>query len=242
MADDAAKVVGTCPKCGGRVVSAGRTYSCEHNTRGPDETGKWVANGSCDFQVWKEFGGAKIGIAKMRKLFDGEVVEHACSTREGLPYVARLSLDLDTGKVERARERMGTCPKCGGVVYSNGRTVKCENDRTRPDGQGGWVNEGSCDFHVPKSIKGVALDDDEVRTLVRGDAIKVRGMEGRKGPFDAWVRIEASDERFWSFEFDDDDEDDDEDEEPASSPSGEDADDGDPEGQEDDEDDIPWED
>ncbi len=210
--DDGPKVVGTCPKCGARVISAGKTYACEHNTRGQDADGKWVSTGTCDFQVWKEYGGAKVGIAKMRKLMEGEAVEHDCMTRSGEPYTALIELDLEEGKLCRHRERMGTCPKCGGHVLDYGRSVRCENDKTRRSDDG-WVNEGTCDFHVPRSVKGVALDDEQIRKLVRGDAVLVRGMEGRKGPFDAFVKVEASDERFWSFEFPDDDESEEEDEE-----------------------------
>ena len=82
-----------------------------------------------------------------------------------------------TGKGEQ--EVLGKCPKCGADVVR---------------GKFGAYCTGKCGMNVGKAL-GVTLSDSQVKSLLQGKKILVKGLKGKKGSYDAYL-IPESIEKF----------------------------------------------
>ena len=82
-----------------------------------------------------------------------------------------------TGKGEQ--EVLGKCPKCGADVVK---------------GKFGAYCTGKCGMNVGKAL-GVTLSDSQVKSLLQGKKILVKGLKGKKGSYDAYL-IPESIEKF----------------------------------------------
>ena len=69
------------------------------------------------------------------------------------------------------QEVLGKCPKCGADVVK---------------GKFGAYCPGKCGMNVGKAL-GVALTDSQVKSLLQGKKILVKGLKGKKGSFDAYL-------------------------------------------------------
>lgn len=69
------------------------------------------------------------------------------------------------------QEVLGKCPKCGADVVK---------------GKFGAYCTGKCGMNVGKAL-GVALTDSQVKSLLQGKKILVKGLKGKKGSFDAYL-------------------------------------------------------
>lgn len=74
-----------------------------------------------------------------------------------------------TGKSEQ--EVLGKCPKCGADVVK---------------GKFGAYCTGKCGMNVGKAL-GVTLSDSQVKSLLQGKKILVKGLKGKKGNYDAYL-------------------------------------------------------
>ena len=74
-----------------------------------------------------------------------------------------------TGKGEQ--EVLGKCPKCGADVVK---------------GKFGAYCTGKCGMNVGKAL-GVTLSDTQVKSLLQGKKILVKGLKGKKGSYDAYL-------------------------------------------------------
>ena len=81
-----------------------------------------------------------------------------------------------TGKGEQ--EVLGKCPKCGADVVKGKFGVYCT---------------GKCGMNVGKAF-GVTLSDSQVRSLLQGKKILVKGLKGKKGSYDAYLIPESVEE------------------------------------------------
>lgn len=82
-----------------------------------------------------------------------------------------------TGK--GGQEVLGKCPKCGADVVK---------------GKFGAYCTGKCGMNVGKAL-GVTLSDSQVKSLLQGKKILVKGLKGKKGSYDAYL-IPESIEKF----------------------------------------------
>lgn len=82
-----------------------------------------------------------------------------------------------TGK--GGQEVLGKCPKCGADVVR---------------GKFGAYCTGKCGMNVGKAL-GVTLSDSQVKSLLQGKKILVKGLKGKKGSYDAYL-IPESIEKF----------------------------------------------
>ena len=82
-----------------------------------------------------------------------------------------------TGK--GGQEVLGKCPKCGADVVK---------------GKFGAYCTGKCGMNVGKAL-GVTLSDTQVKSLLQGKKILVKGLKGKKGSYDAYL-IPESIEKF----------------------------------------------
>lgn len=81
-----------------------------------------------------------------------------------------------TGK--GGQEVLGKCPKCGADVVK---------------GKFGAYCTGKCGMNVGKAL-GVTLSDSQVKSLLQGKKILVKGLKGKKGSYDAHLIPESVDE------------------------------------------------
>ena len=83
------------------------------------------------------------------------------------------------GAGKRTQEVLGKCPKCGADVVK---------------GKFGAYCTGKCGMNVGKAL-GVTLSDSQVKSLLQGKKILVKGLKGKKGSYDAYL-IPESIEKF----------------------------------------------
>ena len=81
-----------------------------------------------------------------------------------------------TGK--GGQEVLGKCPKCGADVVK---------------GKFGAYCTGKCGMNVGKAL-GVTLSDSQVKSLLQGKKILVKGLKGKKGSYDAYLIPERIEE------------------------------------------------
>lgn len=75
------------------------------------------------------------------------------------------------GAGKSGQEVLGKCPKCGADVVK---------------GKFGAYCTGKCGMNVGKAL-GVTLSDSQVKSLLQGKKILVKGLKGRKGSYDAYL-------------------------------------------------------
>lgn len=76
------------------------------------------------------------------------------------------------------QEVLGKCPKCGADVVK---------------GKFGAYCTGKCGMNVGKAL-GVTLSDTQVKSLLQGKKILVKGLKGKKGSYDAYLIPESIEE------------------------------------------------
>lgn len=75
------------------------------------------------------------------------------------------------GAGKSGQEMLGKCPKCGADVVK---------------GKFGAYCTGKCGMNVGKAL-GVTLSDSQVKSLLQGKKILVKGLKGKKGSYDAYL-------------------------------------------------------
>lgn len=85
-----------------------------------------------------------------------------------------------TGK--GGQEVLGKCPKCGADVVK---------------GKFGAYCTGKCGMNVGKAL-GVTLSDTQVKSLLQGKKILVKGLKGKKGSYDAYLIPESIEKFFYT--------------------------------------------
>ena len=80
------------------------------------------------------------------------------------------------------QEVLGKCPKCGADVVK---------------GKFGAYCTGKCGMNVGKAL-GVTLSDSQVKSLLGGKKILVKGLKGKKGSYDAYLIPESIEEVFYT--------------------------------------------
>ena len=80
------------------------------------------------------------------------------------------------------QEVLGKCPKCGADVVK---------------GKFGAYCTGKCGMNVGKAL-GVTLSDSQVKSLLGGKKILVKGLKGKKGSYDAYLMPESIEEFFYT--------------------------------------------
>lgn len=97
-------------------------------------------------------------------------------------------------------ESYGRCPRCGGNVVKRGKTWTCSTNRNEKQADGTWKRTDGCGYRVFPTIAGKTLTDAQVRKVLGGQAVLVKGFTARSGKkFDA--RLVADKERGVAFDF-----------------------------------------
>ena len=97
-------------------------------------------------------------------------------------------------------ESYGRCPRCGGNVVKRGKTWTCSTNRNEKQADGTWKRTDGCGYRVFPTIAGKTLTDAQVRKVLGGQAVLVKGFTSKSGKkFDA--RLVADKERGVAFDF-----------------------------------------
>ena len=97
-------------------------------------------------------------------------------------------------------ESYGRCPRCGGNVVKRGKTWTCSTNRNEKQADGTWKRTDGCGYRIFPTIAGKTLTDPQVRKILGGQAVLVKGFTSKSGKkFDA--RLVADKERGVAFDF-----------------------------------------
>ncbi|MBF9694391.1 type IA DNA topoisomerase [Bifidobacterium dentium] len=117
---------------------------------------------------------------------------------------ADASSNVREGRVPRKDagrpESFGPCPRCGKDVVRKGKTWTCSSNRNGKQADGTWKRTDGCGYRIFPTIAGKSLTDAQVRRILAGRAVNVKGFTSRNGKrFDA--RLVADADRGVAFEF-----------------------------------------
>lgn len=164
------KKVGKCPRCGGAVLSGGRTFECE----------------DCGFSFYKVIAGRPLSDAEAGELLKKGKTKTLDGFRKkaGGTFSAVLTLD-ENGKTAFSfggEETKLRCPVCGKRLMRTPRTYKCDD----------------CGFTLWTSVAGKNLTDAQIKKLLNGEHTGViKGFTSRAGkPFDADLFLEDGKVKF----------------------------------------------
>jgi DNA topoisomerase-3 len=173
------KRFGPCPRCEGSIIEGQRGYGCS----------RWKSG--CDFVIWKEHFGVRLGEQELaallteRKTADPVLLRVAETVRRYGRLILKADQTIDwapVGATEKVRERalVGQCPLCGSDVIEGEKGYGC----TR------W-NEG-CRFVVWRVMSERTIPVAMVRTLLKHGMTpfiqKFKRKDGKR--FDARLKLD----------------------------------------------------
>lgn len=166
LAQVQAKVVGTCPVCGGKIVERQKSFQCEHRRKGD-------AN-ACPVWIPKDIGGYLITQEDVDALLSMKETEtHTVKTKLGTNMLAKFSLDKTSGlMLAPVTNYVGTCPICGKRVISYAKSYTCE---------GNTKESPQCSFWIPRTVSGYTLTDEDTKTLLEGKTTGERTLTKKDG-------------------------------------------------------------
>ncbi len=171
-----------CPKCGGVVKENYKKFQCQ----------------KCDFSLWRIAAGRQLEPAEVEELISKGSVGplQGFRSRMGKPFIAVMKLgadfktefdfgqsanDADAQPVDfSGQQSLGTCPKCGGRVFSHGVAYICENATGA---------ERKCDFRSGKIILQRPIEPEQMQKLLTtGKTDLLHRFVSKKGrPFSAYL-------------------------------------------------------
>lgn len=165
--------VGTCPKCGKKIIGGKKVFFCTGYSDG------------CDFVIGKTILGANITATDVKSLLSGKEISKNVE-KDGRKWTQQLRLN-ETHELEFVRDvRKATsyvCPLCGGTLLESKKNLLCSNYKHN--------DENSCHFYIPKEVCGVPLLEADIQSLIQtGKTRIIKGFTGKsKKKFDAALEI-----------------------------------------------------
>ena len=144
------KVIGACPKCGGRLLSYEKGISCEN----------WNKDIKCQYGTPRSLGdGEPLSDEEYLSMLDGTHITKTLK-KKGHTWEQELYVDSDTGRigfVQKTHKVIGKCPLCGGEVWSAEKGFCCSNWKIK-----------KCKFGSPRIFAGVNITDEEYLSMLNG--------------------------------------------------------------------------
>lgn len=140
-------IVGKCPLCGGDVIKTMKGYACVNSLEQEPR---------CSFFLFSTVGNRRLSDTEASMfLQDRSILLDGFATKEGKNFTSILSFNPD-GSVDM-NAQIGQCPRCGGTLYVNQRSVSCNN-----------FNHPStpCKFTIWRNIGGHELTLGELRQII----------------------------------------------------------------------------
>lgn len=156
-------IVGKCPRCGGDVVKTLKGYACANSLSD---------NPSCNFFLFSTVGNRRFSDDEARELLEKKrILLDGFVTKEGKNFTSILNFNED-GTVNMT-SHIGTCPKCGGVLYVGAKAVSCGNFKNpqQPCNFTIWRNTSGHEFTL-RELEEI-IDIGAIQNLV--DAYDIQG-------------------------------------------------------------------
>ena len=101
----------------------------------------------------------------------------------GIPADAQKTVQKDhvqqTTK-KRDQESVGPCPRCGADVVKVGKFWQCITNRREKQADGTWKQTAGCGFKIWPQLSGKTLTDAQVRKVLAGQKVTVKGFTSRR--------------------------------------------------------------
>ncbi|MCR5671454.1 MAG: topoisomerase C-terminal repeat-containing protein [Butyrivibrio sp.] len=154
--------IGTCPECGGSIISSEKSFYCSNYKEG------------CHFGAFRNICDSKISDDEFLEMLDGKEIKKMLK-KGTTKWEQALKYNLSEHKIEfvqrEKKEVEYKCPCCGGKLKDNGRVVSC----------------GGCDFKLWLSVAGKTLTPGQVKSFFEnGTTGVIKGLKSKAGnKFDA---------------------------------------------------------
>ena len=166
-----AKSVGTCPKCGKKLIEGKKGFGCSGYRDG------------CTFVIWKNAFGSNFTVSLLKTLLSGKSThELTCKKKDGTVYKAKFKLNdkfeltfsndktnstpppanantnTNTNTNTAPSSDIGNCPKCGKPIIEGKKGFGCSGYKT------------GCDFVIWKESFGATFSKTSAKNLLSGKA------------------------------------------------------------------------
>lgn len=191
-----------CPICKtGNIIEREKGFNCS-NAKLQKEGDKWV-NLGCKYIIWKsglsKLGKKEITANEVTKLLSQGFFMTKLISKNGNKYDAKVVIDEVFGvKVDfksgnkiaidtSAAKELGSCPLCGGKVFSNESSISCEN-----------ASVTNCKFSFARNrmmkLGKQVITDAEIESVITEGKVEVDLVSSKTGkPFSAYL---VPDEKF----------------------------------------------
>ena len=88
--------------------------------------------------------------------------------------------DLVQERRAEAKESFGPCPRCGADVVKAGKFWQCGTNRREKQADGTWKQTAGCGFRIWPQLSGKTLTDAQVRKVLAGQKVTVKGFTSRR--------------------------------------------------------------
>lgn len=144
------KVIGSCPKCGGRLLSYEKGISCEN----------WNKENKCQYGTPRSLGdGEPLTDEEYLSMQDGTHITKMLK-KKGHTWMQELCVDPETGRVsfvQKEHKVIGKCRLCGGDIWSTEKGFCCSNWKAK-----------KCKFGSPRIFADTTITDEEYLSMLDG--------------------------------------------------------------------------
>lgn len=88
--------------------------------------------------------------------------------------------DLVQKRRGKTAEPFGPCPRCGADVVKVGKFWQCSTNRREKQSDGTWKQSAGCGFKIFPQLSGKSLTDAQVRKVLAGQKVTVKGFTSRR--------------------------------------------------------------
>lgn len=153
----------TCPCCGQTMKNLKFTVTCD------------AENGGCGFKIYREVAKKKLPQSAIDALAAGKetALIKGFKTKEGKSFDRKLTVNKTEKKIEFVRAATAAqgpalegliCPCCGDTLADDP-----------------WKLKSACGFTLYKEQGGVALKEEQIKTLLSGGKVPLKGLTGKTG-------------------------------------------------------------
>lgn len=167
----------TCPCCGHAMKNQKFSVTCEPDT------------GGCGFKINREIAGKKLPASAINALAEGKetALIKGFKSKSGRLFDCKLGIDKEQKKVTFLLDREtpgvtltgAVCPCCGDILA---------DDR--------WKLSSACGFTLYKTQGGVPLSEEQIKELLSGKKIHLKGMTSKTGKkYNAGLKVNTADKK-----------------------------------------------
>ena len=157
-------IIGTCPECGGNIISSEKSFYCSNYKEG------------CHFGAFKTICDSKVKDDEFLKLINGEEIIKTIK-KGATKWDQKLRYNMTEHKFEFVQREVEdveyTCPHCGGKLQNNGRVIACDG----------------CEFKLWLTAGGKTLTEGQIKSFFdKGTTGLIKGFKSKAGKkFDAEI-------------------------------------------------------